>query len=1564
MKNALVCLLIIFSGKLFAQWINSTSVQHPTYISYGCTVLPNNTVFVTGVEGDINQTFQSSIYRSTNSGVTFTIVKNISGGSCESIKFLNNNVGVAVNNNLSSSLFKTVDGGNVWTEYSLTLPNNYNGNLKDIYFLDSSVLYLTANDKIFKCINYAQTPIALNEPLDNAVIDEVQFLTDNLGFCIAQGSAPFSTLTGGLYRTTDGGNTWKSIIPYTSRLESFKFFDADNGVTLSSDGTIHKTVNGGINWTKVRTGNGNSNPYFYQLQFINPLVGYAVGQKEIIGTIDGGQTWSSLHTVGLNFSLQNIFVNKNGIGISSGLTFGNYSYSGNFGGLSTNVTVPTAFISGFDSVCSNSPGTIRFDFTGSGPWSITYSDGTSSFNLNNITTTPYFVNTTVVSNKTYTITTFNNNGTVSSNKYGKAYSRLILTNQTANISGNKTMCTGDSAQIVIRFTGAKPVTFTYTDGTTPKTILNYTDSVYKIFVKPLVTSTYTILSIKDVCNNSGTFSGSALVTITPPPAAPTNFALTDSNRKILLTWTDNANNEDSIIIERKVQGQNVYSRLKVLLPNITQFTDTSIAYQKWYYYKITYKKNGVNCFGVSNIDSIYANYPPSKFPLIALNNLGIKGIRNAVWFDVDNDGDQDIIFGNLIVYKNMGGDNFEYAYSFPNVVVLDSVNGSSIKVTDINNDGKVDYFLQNVRYNGKRSAVTLSDNGNFNMVAGQFDYKFYDTINLSDNYMDFVNYNNDKRLDVVANYHGVINETLNPFNGTYTGADVYLNGSQTLPYTAVSFGKIFNNTGQKVLRSFNSDYTGDKFQDLIAASSSGVRMFKFNNSNLTSSKYEDSGAVSMTSTTNIDFADINNDKVMDLILAAGFVKKYVGKSLGYYTDITPNNYGDFNSTNALNVSSFATEDFNNDGWVDIFMIFPSKPPILFMNNKNNTFSKYDFGYLDFKELATSTVALADYNDDGKVDMFAGNKLLKNTLPFNNNWINIKLIPVATNRIPYGSKIRLKANINGQDVWQQREIYAGANSVVAHFGLGNATRIDSIIIVWPNHVQTDSALRSINENSITNLTNLSTINQSIEIIQPTRVLQILSFVAGTTKAYLKWNTITSANNYYLQRKENSDSIFRQVYLGNTINFNDTTLLPNTTYLYKISAFSLNDTLTESVYLTTNEIKLNVTANSNLSNLIVWTKPESSIIKQRLFRKQGSGPFVFIKDIQNINSHVDTSLQDATSYCYFIQTFYALDSTKRMNTDTVCVSTVAQITLSAGNDQTICEGQAVSITASGANSYAWNTGAQTPSITVSPIITSTYIVTGTLGVNTSKDTVVVFVNPKPSVSTGEDKSICTGSSTTITATGASAYSWNSGQNSSSITVAPNLTTTYIVTGTSAQNCSGKDTITISLKPLPNVAFTKVITGAQVQLNAPNGNATYNWSFGDATANSTIQNPIHTYAVSGMYYINLVSSLNGCTAQKTDSINIIATAIRNTISFLNQINIYPNPTNDLVFIKMESKKPATFNIQLIGVDGKIIFTKEYKNTITVNDMIDVRTYSSGVYMLQVESGSEQTVYRIIKE
>lgn len=168
--------------------------------------------------------------------------------------------------------------------------------------------------------------------------------------------------------------------------------------------------------------------------------------------------------------------------------------------------------------------------------------------------------------------------------------------------------------------------------------------------------------------------------------------------------------------------------------------------------------------------------------------------------------------------------------------------------------------------------------------------------------------------------------------------------------------------------------------------------------------------------------------------------------------------------------------------------------------------------------------------------------------------------------------------------------------------------------------------------------------------------------------------------------------------------------------------------------------------------------------------------------------------------------------------VSVTTIStSVTASAAN---YCiGGSPVTLSASGATSYAWSpaTGLSSTTgavVTASPAVTTTYSVTGTTGGCSSTRTIAVTVPPTSTITVVNSGTvICAGGSTTLTASGAATYTWlPTNENTTSISANPGTTTTYTVGGQTAAGCLAVPAvITISVSP----AITPVITAASTSV-----------------------------------------------------------------------------------------------------------------------------------------------------
>lgn len=137
--------------------------------------------------------------------------------------------------------------------------------------------------------------------------------------------------------------------------------------------------------------------------------------------------------------------------------------------------------------------------------------------------------------------------------------------------------------------------------------------------------------------------------------------------------------------------------------------------------------------------------------------------------------------------------------------------------------------------------------------------------------------------------------------------------------------------------------------------------------------------------------------------------------------------------------------------------------------------------------------------------------------------------------------------------------------------------------------------------------------------------------------------------------------------------------------------------------------------------------------------------------------------------------------------------------------ICNGSSVTMTATGANSYNWSPGGQTTNtVSVSPTNTTNYTIMG-IGLNGCSNSVnqTIVVNPLPAVSINGATNICKGSTTTLFAVGATSYTWNSGANTTFISVSPTVTTSYSIIGEDANGCINTSTTSVNIVAAKNIS-----------------------------------------------------------------------------------------------------------------------------------------------------------------
>jgi hypothetical protein len=194
----------------------------------------------------------------------------------------------------------------------------------------------------------------------------------------------------------------------------------------------------------------------------------------------------------------------------------------------------------------------------------------------------------------------------------------------------------------------------------------------------------------------------------------------------------------------------------------------------------------------------------------------------------------------------------------------------------------------------------------------------------------------------------------------------------------------------------------------------------------------------------------------------------------------------------------------------------------------------------------------------------------------------------------------------------------------------------------------------------------------------------------------------------------------------------------------------------------------------------------------------------------------------------------------------------------SQSSICLGEATSLLTMGADLYSWSNSAIGDSIHVSPVVTTDYIVTGTVAGCVGIDTITIFVNSLPNVSVSSDANanhICSGSPVELTASGALSYSWVGISSGNPQTVYPLVTTTYVVTGMNFSGCTNSATITIFADPtvqLTTGGDKSICEGSLGVSLFVSGADTYVWSPANTLSNALIAEPFASPGVTTVYTV----------------------------------------------------------------------------------------------------------------
>ena len=473
-------------------------------------------------------------------------------------------------------------------------------------------------------------------------------------------------------------------------------------------------------------------------------------------------------------------------------------------------------------------------------------------------------------------------------------------------------------------------------------------------------------------------------------------------------------------------------------------------------------------------------------------------------FDCDNDGRLDIVMvnGSSVERARNGGDPLVTLYhqepdgTFKDITQEAGLTrrgwGMGVAVADYDNDGKLDLFVTGYGGNAlyrNLGNCTFEDvtekagvrGGGFSTGAAWGDYD-------RDGYVDlfvsrYVHVDLDHLPEFGSNkfcrYKGVLVQC-GPWGLEGESDLLYHNrGDGTFEEVSKKAG-VNDAIGYYGLGAIWADYDNDGWPDLFVANDATPNYLYHNNHDGT---FTDVGMLSGVALSGegielgsmgADFGDYDHSGRLSL-----FVTEFAEQPNSLYRNMGQKGFEDASWTSRIGQPSYTLVgwgagffDMDNDGWLDIFVanghVFPQvdaaevgaryrEPILLHRNNRDGTFDEVskDAGLADLPPHSRRGAAFGDVFNSGNVDVVLLNvgeppSLLVNMDQDGNHRVLFKLFGTKSNRAAIGARVTIRTGgVQQFDEVRGGGSYLSQNDLRIHFGLGTATKMESVEIRWPN-----------------------------------------------------------------------------------------------------------------------------------------------------------------------------------------------------------------------------------------------------------------------------------------------------------------------------------------------------------------------------------------------------------------------------------------------------------------------------------------------------------------------------------
>lgn len=424
---------------------------------------------------------------------------------------------------------------------------------------------------------------------------------------------------------------------------------------------------------------------------------------------------------------------------------------------------------------------------------------------------------------------------------------------------------------------------------------------------------------------------------------------------------------------------------------------------------------------------------------------------------------------------NSTGINFQHSFGDDEMSNIVEATGSGCAFLDYNNDGYLDIYVVNGCYleeiNDPEHAGVRHINHLFhNNGDGSFK-DVTDIVGVGDPGYGIGcvvgDYDNDGDSDLFVTNYGPDALYKNNGNGTFTdvtkdagvGCALWGVGAVFFDYDNDGYLDLFVGNYLEFDPEYRLYYEADEFPGPLAYPGQQDVLYHNNGDGTFADATESAGVLKEGRAMGVLSSDYDDDGWVDLFVANDAMENYMYHNngdgtfteVGLEAGVAFSEHGDASSSMG---GDFA--DYDLDGDLDLLvpdMVFNS-----FYRNMGNGFFEDVSAQIGVGEISGQYWSwggdLFDYDNDGDLDIFIVNLdqpsvLLRNDGGNNNHWILIDLTGTESNRDGIGARVTVRTgNLKQTEELKTSTGYLSQNDPRLHFGLGDKNRVDEIVIRWP------------------------------------------------------------------------------------------------------------------------------------------------------------------------------------------------------------------------------------------------------------------------------------------------------------------------------------------------------------------------------------------------------------------------------------------------------------------------------------------------------------------------------------